>query len=286
MARTLSYLGFEVHGLVRPHSTQDLLKDVVYIPHLFNGDSKSIIALFERQAFDVIFHTAAYSVYEPKWEEVDLLLASNVLLGTYILEAIKQTRPCYFINVGSYWQHAYSLDYSPLCLYAATKQAFEDILEYYVQSGFVKAVTVKLFDVYGPADPRMKIFNLLWKTHLNKIPLKMGMGEKYHDFIYIDDVVNGLVQAYRYLMGMGSEEHSRFFLGTERLIQLKEAVKIYEKTLGDSLPVEWNVLPARRADMVKPACGKRVPAWKAKVTLEEGLKKLVESQKKLILSVI
>ena len=62
------------------------------------------------------------------------------------------------VNTGTSWQHYENKDYSPVNLYAATKQSFEAILQYYVEVASLKAITLKLFETYGLDDPRPNFF--------------------------------------------------------------------------------------------------------------------------------
>src|SRR5690606_40584249 len=75
----------------------------------------------------------------------------------------------YLINTSSYSQHVNQEHYNPNSLYAATKQAYEDILRFY--STKLNIINLVLFDNFGPNDPRPKIMNLLYKSLVEKSTL-------------------------------------------------------------------------------------------------------------------
>ena len=85
------------------------------------------------------------------------------------------------INTGTFWQHYENREYSPTCLYAATKQAFESILHYYVEAKFLMIITLILFDSYGPSDPRPKLFSLLQEARQSEKVIAMSPGEQKID---------------------------------------------------------------------------------------------------------
>ena len=87
---------------------------------------------------------------------------------TYLLRAVivphpatAQTLPRLKLTAGTAWQHYNNQSYDPVCLYAATKQAYECLIDYYVKVHGLHAVTVKLHDTYGEGDERGKLFYLL-----------------------------------------------------------------------------------------------------------------------------
>ena len=95
------------------------------------------------------------------------------------------------MNTGSYSQHYGGRAYSPVSLYAATKQAFQDILQFYCEVRGLRAVTLELPDTYGPDDKRPKLFSLLDRVARSGETLQMSPGEQLLDLLHVDDVVHG-----------------------------------------------------------------------------------------------
>ena len=120
----------------------------------YEGDISSLIDFFKRKNADVVMHLAAAVITNYKPEQIPTLIRSNIEFGTEILEAMRQSATRLFIGTGSYWQNYKSDSYSPVDLYAATKEAFEKILQYYVEAFGIRAITLRLFDIYGEDDRR------------------------------------------------------------------------------------------------------------------------------------
>ena len=143
------------------------------------------------------------------------------------------------INTGTSWQHYENEDYNPVCLYAATKQAFEDMLKFYVEASELKVITLKLFDTYGPDDPRPKLFTLLRRVAEEQTELAMSPGEQLIDLVYIDDVIEGYLLAARRLMDNSVSGMEDYAISSGKQISLKELVAIYGRTIGKQLPIKW-----------------------------------------------
>ncbi|MFY9226876.1 MAG: NAD(P)-dependent oxidoreductase [Blastocatellia bacterium] len=268
----------QVLCLVRTSAKLDLL-DISH-PELkiyyYDGTAESICKIFVAHKIDAVFHLAAISQYKTTSEQVSILVAANITLGTQLLELMAEHQVKTFINTGSYWQHLNDAkNYEPVCLYAATKQAFEAIIDYYVQIKKINAITLKLFDVYGPNDPRNKILQLLNNAVTTQKAVNFSPGQQLLDLIYIDDVVNAYFQA---LKINNSEQHLRYFVGSFVYYTLQEVVELYQNILGKKIPVVWGGLAYRQREVMKPCNGEKLPNWQAKTNLKDGLSKVIRWQ--------
>ena len=89
------------------------------------------------------------------------------------------------------WQYADSQEYRPFNLYAATKQASENILEHYSLRG-LKILSLLLFDTYGNDDKRMKLYNILKTAAKLQEGIDVTEGEQEIELINIDDICEGV----------------------------------------------------------------------------------------------
>lgn len=244
-------------------------------------DFETLRKEFSSFSFDGIIHLASLYINQHEPDDIDDLIQSNISLGTKVLEMAKENNLSWFINTGTLFQHFNNEEYNPVNLYAATKQAFEDVAKYYYETSDLNFVTLKLNDTYGPNDKRKKIFNL-WMNYANtgeKLP--MSPGEQRMEIIYIDDVVNGFTT----LINLVESDHDRSFCGksfslpSEERMPLKKLAFIFEEVTGKSLSINWGELNYRPRDVMKPAdIIEPLPGWKQKVFFKEGLKKTLLSQ--------
>jgi nucleoside-diphosphate-sugar epimerase len=131
--------------------------------HEFDGASSTMDEIVKRSNPDVVFHLASLFLSQHRPENVEPLIQSNLLFSTQLVEAMVNNGCKLLVNTGTSWQHFEDAHYSPVNLYAATKQAFEVILDYYVEAKGLALISLALFDTYGPGDPRPKLFSLLRK---------------------------------------------------------------------------------------------------------------------------
>jgi nucleoside-diphosphate-sugar epimerase len=259
LVRRLNAEGWDAHVIVRPS------KHILGVKcHVYDGTLGSIQKAVSTKP-DVVFHLAALVLVEHKPDDLAGLIQSNITLGTQILESIQGSKTK-FINTGTYWQHFGDEPYNPVNLYAATKQAFQDILKFYTEKG-QEAVTLKVFDVYGPNDQRPKLLNQLFIAAQTGKHIQLTPGLQFIDLVYVDDVVDGFMKA----ASMKMEGH-QYNLRTHSLHSIRNVVETYQRVLGQTIPVQWGAKPYRPREIMKPPeLGETLPGWKARTSLEEGL---------------
>lgn len=273
----LAQEGWQVHIVIREGSNlNDLAEFSHVIKHTHDGTTQGMIRLVGEAKPHVVFHLASLFLAQHEPKDVEPLVLSNVLLGSQLLEAMRVNGVSQLVNTGTSWQHYNNDDYNPVCLYAATKQAFEDILAYYTEVASIKAVTLQLFDTYGADDPRPKLFHLLAKTAKSQEKLAMSPGEQLIDLVHIDDVVDAYHCAIGTLDNM-SAGHKVYAVSSGKPLPLRELVSIYEKAASVKLPIEWGKRSYRPREVMVPwNRGVTLPGWYPKVSLAEGILRTLE----------
>jgi nucleoside-diphosphate-sugar epimerase len=273
LARRLARSGCEVHLLVRPGSEERVAAiGETVTTHYYDGSIDSVMKAVESSTPDVTFHLASLFLAQHKPDDIEALVRSNLLFGTQLLEAMVSSGRTLLVNTGTAWQHYNNGTYSPVALYAATKQAFEAIIRYYVEAKDFRVITLKLFDTYGSEDLRPKLLSGLRKAALNNKPLSMSPGRQLIDLVHIDDVLNAFIIAGNRLMkGLGDPEES-YAISSGNPLSLRDVVDIFQQYSAPRLVVEWGALPYRPREVMKPwSCGKRLPGWQAKISLRDGI---------------
>ncbi len=270
--------GWKVHGLVRPGTNKQGLS--VYRgqvkTHVYDGSIGSLERMVHSAKPDIVIHLASLFLKSHRPEDITPLMMSNVVLGAQLLEAMTACGVSRLINTGTYWQHYDGRDYSPVNLYAATKQSFVDILQYYVEARALRAITLELSDVYGPADPREKIFQALSPAVKTRKPLSMSPGHQKMNFVYIDDVLDAYVIAAKRLLGGKVGGHEVYAISGRDTLTLRDIVRIYEGELGRPVPVRWGGKPYPDRQIMKPRrSGARLPGWHCRVSLREGVRRMI-----------
>jgi nucleoside-diphosphate-sugar epimerase len=267
--------GFDVHILVRDTSDLSILGNIVEscTVHIYNGSIVDLKKTFSIVKPSHVFHLASLFLAQHDDSNITDLLESNIIFSTHVVEAMVSEGVPFLINTGTSWQHFTDDTYVPVNLYAATKEAFENILEFYIQTSNLKVTTLKLFDTYGPNDPRKKLLRLLHDISVSKDALSMSAGEQKINLVYIDDVIRAFEHAYDEISRQ-IELHSRYSVSSSKPLTLKELVVIFEDTLNVKLNINWGEREYRNREVMVPWSGEQVlKGWHPEIDLKTGLKR-------------
>ena len=275
LTRRLLADGWDVHLVMREGSSTARLPEQSVRLHLhyLSGDTLQLIEVMRVAAPEVVFHLASLFLATHKPEDVERLIHSNLLFPTQLAEAMAACGVRNFVNTGTSWQHYEDQDYNPVCLYAATKQAFIALLRYFVECHGLRVVTLKLFDTYGIGDPRPKVLNLLKRAALEGRSLDMSPGDQLLDLVYIDDAIEAFIMAYERLAdGRQQSAMEAYGVSSGKPLALRDIGVLYAQVSGKPLAIEWGRRPYRDREVMVPWRGYRtVPGWQPKIDLAKGL---------------
>lgn len=268
---------FNIYLLVRNSTNIDRVDKESFTVLQYETPS-DIIDIFKKNNFNGVIHFASNTIVEHTIDQIEDLFRSNLLFGTYLLEASKETGVKWFLNTGTFWQHYNNEDYNPVNLYASTKEAFENIAKFYTQTSNLIFTTIKLNDTFGPNDKRPKLFNLWKKSMKTSQTLDMSPGSQTIDASYIEDVVSAYEIMIKNLSGKNSTKYNNksFVVTNQEKPNLIELSKIFESVSGKALPIAWGAREYREREVMSPySLGLTVPNWKQKFTLKEAIKKTI-----------
>jgi len=276
LARRLFHEGWQVHILIRANSKVPPAAEFSHMTiHVYDGSTSSMISCIKLASPDVVFHLASLFLSQHEASEVDALIQSNVLFGAQLLEGMNAGGVRFIINTGTSWQHFNNENYNPVCLYAATKQAFQALVEYYVQAHGFSVITLKLFDTYGSDDPRQKLFYLLNKASYSGELLNMSEGNQMIDIVHIDDVVDAYLIAAQRLLGGRVLHHEIYSISSGQPLSLRELVQRYCEVTKNAINVNWGGRPYRNREVMSTwSNGESLGGWKPKIDLNAGLAKM------------
>ncbi len=267
MVRRLVADGWTVDALVRDPAAA--LPDGVR-SHEIPEPIDALISLVADIGPTVCFHlaTAFRGVHTP--EDIEPMVVANVGFGTALAEAVSQAGGCMFVNTGTVWQHYDARAYSPVSLYAATKQAFTDVLRYYEEVAGLPVVTLELTDTYGPGDPRPKLLPILLRAAREGTQLQMTDGTQLIDLLHVDDAVRALLAT-----AAGAPGRTYGASGGETLT-LRELVARFKSVTGLTVDAQWGARAARPREMTRPwIVSDPPPGWAPEVSLDDGIRALL-----------
>jgi nucleoside-diphosphate-sugar epimerase len=275
LTKALKKDGHVVSALTRGSGRGDRLQAGVEAIHQ-DGSTASILRGFQNFQPDLVVHLASKYLAAHSSEDVEDLVKSNILFGCQVLESMASCGTKLLVNLGTSFQHYTGDDYNPVSLYAATKQAFEDLARYYVEAKGLSVVTLKLSDTYGRNDERGKIISLLCRLARSSETLDLSPGEQRINFVHVDDVVAAITIAIKRLTDSLPGKIESFAIRGAETMSLRDFVTLFEDVSNCKINVRWGARSYRDREVMEPWLGELLPEWRPRVTLREGLKDLLK----------
>lgn len=243
----------------------------------------AIQKVFSDHVIDKIIHLAAqawvrYSLVNPY-----AYIQTNIVWFHNIIELAKNNKIKNFVYASSasvYGNNA-KMPFAvgdktdePLSLYGATKKSNELIAHSYSFYFGLPTIWLRFFNVYGPRGRPDGAFFIFLKGVLTQTPIDVfNEGKTIRNFTYIDDVVEGILQALDH-----ETQYDIFNLWNTTTVTLNDMISHIEKACG--MTTQKNHLPADKADISESWVDIQhtvdLLGWQPGVDIETGIKKLVQ----------
>uniref|UniRef100_A0ACD5YGX8 Uncharacterized protein n=1 Tax=Avena sativa TaxID=4498 RepID=A0ACD5YGX8_AVESA len=180
----------------------------------------------------------------------------------------------------SYWGHVNPIGVRSC--YDEGKRTAETLTMDYHRGAGVEVRIARIFNTYGPRmclDDGRVVSNFVAQT-LRKQPMTVyGDGKQTRSFQYVSDLVDGLITL------MESKYIGPFNLGSPGEFTMLELAQVVKETIDPSASVEFKPNTADDPHMRKPDISKAkfLLHWEPKVSLRQGLARMVSDFQKRIL---
>jgi nucleoside-diphosphate-sugar epimerase len=269
--------GWSVHTVVRPSSRINEATASSASRLVYDGTLGSLLGPVAQIGPDVAFHIASDFQQDQSVETSDRLVLSNIVFPLHLVEAMLASGCTKLVNTSTFWQHYEGREYLPVDLYAATKQAAEDLLLYYHDARQLSCVTLTLFDTYGPRDPRRKLINIITDAMANGAQLDLSPGDQIIDLTHVEDVVDAFCAAAKAMENRQDPVWEKAFVSGER-VTVKTLVELIAASSSAPLNVKFGARPYKPREImvpIQPAASPILGAWTPRRKLEEELRALV-----------
>lgn len=271
---------YNVYAIVRRRSKLKALRKYIPEQHIIVIDDER--NNFYQTIKDVrpkyFVHLAGKFVSNHSQDDMEELLESNFNIPVKMLDAICLAGCKNIINTGSYWQNYNGEIYNPVNFYAASKQAFSDMIKYYTEVMGCKSITLKLFDTYGPNDSRKKVLNLIRNMKDGEVLDMTSCTQKVY-YCYIDDVVVAFIKALQLVKEMEPGASEIYSVREKDAVPLKDVVIKLKEITGKDIRLNFGSRPDRCREIMEPGgIGEVLPGWRSRMPLEAGLKMLQEGE--------
>ncbi|MDF1512224.1 MAG: NAD(P)-dependent oxidoreductase [Anaerolineae bacterium] len=239
------------------------------------ADSAAVFSAVQASQPELIIHLASAGVTDPGLSmmescRVNVAGAIHILEAARNLPAIKR-----LIMVGSAFEYGSRRSddlLDPFSAYGASKTAAWAYARAAFNAWGLPVVWVRPFQVYGPGQPAKTLIPCAIQAALNHRDFSMTAGAQQRDFIYIDDLIDGLVAT----VSAENIEGRTLDIGTGTLTPLLDVIHhIWELTgaqgriLAGALPYRMGEVPALAANVLRT---RLLLNWEASVPLLQGLR--------------
>ncbi|VVO20222.1 NAD-dependent epimerase/dehydratase family protein [Pseudomonas fluorescens] len=137
---------------------------------------------------------------------------------------------------------------APLTPYASDKLASEYYLDFYRRQHGLEPVVFRFFNIFGPrqdpSSPYSGVISIFSERAQKGLPITVfGDGEQTRDFVYVEDLVDVLVQA----IEAPQVEAGAINVGLNQATTLKQLLAALAEVVGELPPVTYG--PARSGDI-------------------------------------
>jgi len=246
-------------------------------------DEKLLDEIFLKYQIQKIIHLAAIpgvrqSLLSPlKYIDVDIKGTINLLkkakehkIEQFIFGSSSSV---YGINKKIPFSESDSVN-SQISPYAVAKRAAELYCQTYHYLYKIPIIVFRFFTVYGPRQrPEMAIYKFARLISEDKPIQIYGDGTSKRDYTYIDDIIQGVMQAVN-----KNFDFEIFNLGNSKTVELKKLVEIISSKLGkeakiEMLPDQLGDVPMTYADISK---SKKMLGYNPQTSIEKGVEKFIQ----------
>ena len=275
LSTELVKLGARVHGVSR--SSKEFNENVQW----HQGDLTDLSyvdQLIESVRPDYVFHLAGHVVGRRDVQQVIPSLKNNLLTTVNLLVSLDKYKCKRMVLAGSLEEPVFGdkvLEASSP--YAVSKFAASNYSKMFHQLYQFPVTIAKIFMVYGPGVRDLKkLLPYVILTAANGNVPELTSGTRKLDWIYIDDIVSGLI----HLAIAPGIDGQTIDIGTGKLTSTRDIVELTVKLMNPDIKSHFGAVEDRVMEQERRANSQETfdkISWKAKIDLESGLKKLINS---------
>ena len=213
---------------------------------------EDVLEDMRRFAPDVVLIPGASQAMGDDARAIHALIASNCALPCLVAHQLLEHFPeSKLVVFGTSWQFADSDNFRPFNLYAASKQAGQDLLAHYALRG-LKILQLIMFDTYGEDDTRRKLLKILQDACARDEEIGTTPGEQEIDLVHIDDVCAGIESAIHDIEYWDTSQGILVRgLGSGKPIRVKELISRVGKRAGKELRANIGERPYRPREVMQ-----------------------------------
>jgi UDP-glucose 4-epimerase len=270
--------GCEVHALSRsqPKNLDTRLK----WQRVDLTDLEATQSAFASIRADLVFHLCSYAQGERDLALVLPKFRGELEATINVLATVTKVGCRRLVTAGSLEESA--LSEVPSSPYAAAKAASRAYTRMFHQLYGLPVAMTRIFMTYGPGQPAKKLIPHSVARMLRDEPLKIASPDRKVDWIYVEDVVRGLLA----VAAAPKMEGESVDLGSGELVEIRDLIFHLHELIKSRTVPEFGSLPQRAFEQVRCADVARTYAltgWRPTISLDDGLRRTVDSASRIAL---
>jgi nucleoside-diphosphate-sugar epimerase len=228
---------------------------------------------------DATFHLASLVTGSRSLEMVLPVFQNNFVTALNLLMATAENSAGRIVLAGSF-EEPDEVDSVPCSPYAAAKWSASGYARMFRALYQIPVVIAKIFMVYGPGQTdHTKLIPYVILSLLRGEAPRLSSGVRLVDWIFVDDVVDGLIGCAQ-THGIDGRTVE---LGSGELLSIREVVQQLSDLLPCMVDPQFGALPDRPLERVKKANiadSDKLIGWQPSTPLQAGLTRTIEWYKK------
>lgn len=268
LVENLLIKGYTIVALVRDDSSVRLSG----VNYYYTNDYKK--ALIDNPDISTMINVAG--VYEKSGVTMEDILEGNFTFPLKVMLNVRNSEVKKIVNVAT------SLPEN-LNLYTMSKKKLSEfgkwIVDYYSNHDMC-FFNVLLENFYGEGEPENRFLSYVTKSLIEGTDIDMTTGEQKRDFIYISDVIDGLV----HLIEKDDQKgYAEVDLGTGVAPSVREIVEYLHKVSCSESKINFGAVPKRKIEPDSVADIENMKKFGIfpKIGWKDGMKKLVAYRKEI-----
>jgi len=241
----------------------------------YDVDTIELTELFKKHSIDIVINTVTN--YGRKDTKISSIIDTNLFFGLKLLEESVVSHVKAFINTDTLLERNINA-------YALSKAQLVDWMKFLSNSD-TKMINMKIEHMYGLKDDDNKfIYWLINQLQQNVEKVDLTSGVQKRDFIYIGDIVSAYETIIDNICSLSNFEE--FELGTGKSIEVKAVIEKIcselSKTQEVSTVLNFSAISYRaneNMNMQANTTKLNNLGWKPKVSLEDGIKKILAEER-------
>jgi nucleoside-diphosphate-sugar epimerase len=235
-------------------------------------DAATAKRLVDRVNADVVFHLAGHVTGSQDVGNVPSTLARNLVSSVNLMTALTEAGRGRIVLAGSMQEtDETQMGAVPCSPYAASKTSCGLYARMFHALYGLRVAIARPMMVYGPGQWDLaKLLPYVTTSLLSGVSPAIGSGTRQLDWVFVDDVVEGLLA----VAAAESADGRTIDLGSGTLTSIREIVELVSQLLETSVPIRFGSIPDRALEQPRAAKveeTRRLIGWEAKTSLHDGL---------------